>query len=250
MSSTPFLVRFGGIVGAATVAALLASLPGALRLTQADVGVLTGWISLAGLLVMPMIMVVPVLRQAGQRLRGFLPPDGAGALARTTAVAVFLCTWVWLLSTLGAVLRAKTHHRALGAVTFAILATLSMVFLAMVAFRLMRILAALRARSPGLGIAVAGLLLVLALALVGVRVVHAAPALSFETRATLVDGLAIALAATFGARRLMLPRLGPPAAVCIVIVSLHTLSTAPHLLPALERVCTVYVTLLRLFAGP
>jgi hypothetical protein len=38
--------------------------------------------------------------------------------------------------------------------------------------------------------------------------------------------------------------------VCIVIVSLHTLSTAPHLLPALERVCPVYVTLLRLFAGP
>jgi hypothetical protein len=248
MPGTPLLQRFGGTVGAATVGSLLASGPGALRLSAAgELGALRAWMLLAGLLLLPMLAAVPLVRLARDGLRGYMPSDGSGTLERVGAAAVFACTWLWFLSAFGAVVRAQTHQRALAAVTFAVIAVASMLFLVLVARRLARILGAVRQRTSTVGGLLAVAAVALSVVLIGLRIAHAASALSVGARATLVDGLAIALALTLAARRSMLPRIGPPAAVCIFIVAMHTLASGNAAL-VLEQVCPLFFALLHLVA--
>jgi hypothetical protein len=247
VATAPFLVRFGGIVGASTLAALLAAAPGALRLhmtaSTVELGIIRAWLTLAGLLVLPMVVLVPVVRLARDGLRGVVQSDGAGTLERVAAAAVFACTWLWFLSAFGAALREKTHQRALGAVTFAVLALVSMIVLAMIAVRLSRILHALRRRTPLMGTLMASAVVLLSLGLLGLRIARAAPALSLGARATLVDGLAFVLALSFGARRALWPRVGPPVAASIFIVAMHTLASSA-IMPILEQTCPFYYALL------
>jgi hypothetical protein len=257
MSEPPFLVRFGGTIGVATAASLLAAAPGALRLaSMSDIGTVRAWLTLAGLMLLPMLVAIPVGRMAREGLRGFQPAEGegAGALVRVAAVAFFVCTWLWFLSAFGAALRDKTHHRALGAVTFAFFCAASGGLLAMVARRLATILSSIRKHARSLGTAVALLVVVLSVGLVGLRIAHAASFLSFGSRATLVDGLAALLAMAFAVRRSfdaprLLSRVGPPAAVCVLVVSMHTLATVPAALMGIEHACPLFFTLARFFTS-
>lgn len=251
---TPFLVRFGGTVGAAALAALLGSSPAALRMSAAlsgtgELDVIRGWFALAGLAIAPMIVLVPLARLAREGLRGFLSTGGGRALERASAAMFFVCTWLWSLSLLGAVLREKTHHRALGGVTFALLALGAGVFLALVSHRLAAILGALRTRRRTLGTLASVAAMALALAILGLRVARAAPHLSSYGRATLVDGFALALALAFFARktfenRRWLARLGPPVAFVLLVLSMHALATSPIVAQTMQRVCPVHFALL------
>jgi hypothetical protein len=251
---SPWLARFGGTVCVATLASFLASVPAALRLAGAsDTGVVRAWLTTGGLLVAPMLLVVPLARLAREGLRGFSSSEGAGALERACAVIFFASITLWLAQTSGAMLRAHTHQRALGGVTFAVTMLVAIVVLAFVARRLARILTALRARRRAVGTAAAVMVSALALALVGLRISHAASALDDQARALLVDGVAIALSLVFFARktfddRRILARIGPPLAVVALVVSMHTLATQPQSTRALEQVCPVHFAVLKAFA--
>jgi hypothetical protein len=253
MSDTPFLVRFGATVGVATLAALVAATPGAFRLSSAgDIDALRAWLTLAGLLLLPMLLLVPLVRLARDGLRGVTPSDGSRGLERFAAAALLVCTWLWMLSTFGAVLREKTHQYALSAVTFAVFALFALVFLVLVARRLVTLLVIMRQRAFAGTLVTVGVVL-LSVVLLGARVARAAPDLTPGGRATLVDGLAIALAVAFAARktfedRRILARLGPPGAVCLFVVSMHTLVTSVPAGAAMQQACPVYFALIRGFA--
>jgi hypothetical protein len=254
MSDTPFLVRFGATVGVATLAALVAAMPGAFRLSPAgDIDALRAWLTLAGLLLLPMLLLVPLVRLARDGLRGVTPSDESRGLERLAAAALLVCTWLWTLSTFGAVLREKTHQHALSAVTFAVFALFALVFLVLVARRLVTLLVIMRQRRALAGTLVTVGVVVLSVGLLGARVARAASDLTPVGRATLVDGLAIALAVAFAARktfedRRMLARMGPPAAVCLFVVSMHTLVTSIPAVAAIQQACPVYFALIRGFA--
>jgi hypothetical protein len=256
MSDTPFLVRFGATVGVATLAALVAATPGAFRLSAAgDVDAVRAWLTLAGLLLLPMLALVPLARAARDGLRALTPSEGSRGLpiAQSASAALMVCTWLWILSIVGSVLRDKTHQRALGAVTLAVVALVTLAFLALVARRLVTLFVVLRQRRLAVGTLVTITATILSLVLLGARVARAAPDLTLGGRATLVDGLAIALTVAFAARktfedRRILARIGPPAAVCLFVVSMHTLVTSVPAMIAMEQACPVYFALLRGFA--
>jgi len=247
----PFLTRFGTTVGVAALAALLGSAPGALRMsTTGQIDATRAWLVLAGLAVAPMLVLVPLARLARDGLRGFFGP---GALGRVTAVVVFSSTWLWTLTVAGAVLRAKTHQRALGGATFALVALGAGVFFALTARRLGVIVAAVRERRPTLGVAIAAVAAGLSLLLLGLRIARAAPQLPQLHRAAFVDGIACALALAFVARRSLddrrvLSRIGPPVAVCLIAVSMHALVTSLPAVDAMQRTAPVHFALLQGFA--
>ncbi|HEY1959846.1 MAG TPA: hypothetical protein VGH28_29765 [Polyangiaceae bacterium] len=247
----PFLFRFGATVGVAALASLLGSSPAAVRMSEGGVELWRAWLTLAGLAVAPMLIAIPLARLAREGLRGLLP--GEGALERAAGAIFFFCTWLWFDSLLGGMLRQKTHHRALGGVTFALVALGAGVFLALVARRLATILAALRSRRRPLGTAAAAISIALSVAVLGLRVARAAPSLSTDGRATLVDGLALALALAFFARktfeeRRLFARVGPPVAFVLLVLSMHTLATSQSAPVALEQVCPVHFAILQAFA--
>ena len=250
-SRAPWLARFGATVGVAALAALLSSAPGALRMgATGEVDGTRAWLVLAGLAIAPMLLLVPVARLARDGLRGFLGP---GSLERVTAAVVFSCTWLWTLSVVGALLRAKTHHRALGGATFALLAVVSFVLLATTSRRLGVIVAAVRERRPTLGTAIGASAAGLSLVLLALRIARAAPQLPPLHRATLVDGIAFALALAFVARRSFddrrtLSRIGPPIAVCLIAVSMHALVTSVSAVDAMQHAAPVHFLLLTGFA--
>jgi hypothetical protein len=245
-----FLTRFGGTVSVAMIAALLAALPATLRLHEGGVDIVRAWLTLGGVALAPMLLLVPLARLAREGLRGVSQQAGESrALERTAAAMVFAGTWLWFLSALGAQLREKTHQHALGAVTFAICAAVSLVAIALVARRLAVILGTLREKRRTLGAAVSLAAIVLSAAILALRLARGAPALDDGARAMLVDGVAFALALAFFARkpfeeRVLVPRLGPPAAVCILVVAVHTLGTSPAALHALEQLCPLHFAIL------
>jgi len=248
-----FLTRFGGTVSVAMIAALLASMPATLRLREGGVDLLPAWLTLGGLAIAPMLLLIPLARLAREGLRSVWQQGESRALERTAAAMVFAGTWLWFLSALGAQLREKTHHHALGGVTFAIAAAVALVAIALVARRLAVILTTLREKRRALGTGAALAAIVLSAAILALRIARGAPELDESARAMLVDGLAFALALAFFARktfeeRVLVPRLGPPAAVCILVVAMHTLATSMTALKALEQLCPLHFAILSGFA--
>ena len=252
-----FLTRFGGTVTVATLAALVASLPATMRMNEGGVDLVRAWLTLGGLAIAPMLILVPLARYAREGLRGVATsgeqPGESRALERTAAAMVFAGTWLWFLSALGAQLRDKTHHRALGAVTFAIGAVVALVAIALVARRLAAILGTLREKRRDLGTAASVAAIVLSAAVLALRLARGGPELDQVARAMLVDGFAFALAVAFFARktfeeRVLVPRLGPPAAVCILVVAMHTLATSEPAIRSLEHLCPLHFAILSSFA--
>ncbi len=245
---TPLLLRFGGFLGTCTLAALFASLPGALRVSHAgEMDALRAWFCLAGLVLLPTFLLVPLAARAREGLRGFV---GALGLEHVAGAAMFVGTWLWFASALGLVLREKTHHRALGGVTFAIVALGVGVFLALSARRLATILATIRAARPTLGALLAASVIALSVLLLGLRVARAAPFLPQSSRAAMVDGLALLLGIAFCARktfdgRKWLARVGPPLALAVVAVAAHALETEPSFSRVIDRGAPLHAAVLR-----
>jgi hypothetical protein len=189
--------RAAGAVAGALLSALVASVPVALRLPT-DVGLLRAWLVLAGVAFVPIAIAIPILRSALEGLRGLWREAAA---IRAAVLAAWAAAFFVLLGVLGALLRAKTHHRALAGATFALAGLVLGCALGALAMRASSALRALAAQGRGcLAVAALALFGVAVLGL-GVRVLGLPGALSPADRAGIVDVLALALGAVFGAGR-------------------------------------------------
>ena len=157
------------------------------------------------------------------------------------APVVMLLAWLGscfvALTLLGALLRARTHHRALGGVTFALGACLLALGLALA---IARVGSLVQKASPSMRWALGGLGLA-ALTFAGVHVRHqlggTAP-FSAAEGAKLIDGLACALSAFIASghpfvHRRGLALVGPPLAAIILILGVSSWRSCPALEEAL-----------------
>jgi len=104
---------------AGALAAVLTSLPAAVRVAGADVPFWQAWIAAAGLLAIPFSFAVAAARLARRSLLQLAP---GSATKLSAAVLVWLVVWVAMGGLVGAFLKATTHHRPLAGATFALLA--------------------------------------------------------------------------------------------------------------------------------
>ena len=198
-AEAPPVVRVGHALAMAVVCALVAVMPAALRLaahSDPSMGLPRAWILLAGLAVLPLAFASALLRGAATGFRGLGPDAAGGRLVGSLAWGAWMLAFLFVL---GASLRAKTHHHALAGVTFALAALAAGLFFALLARRFRSVLRSLEARgatSRVVTVFVIGIpLLFLAFALR-----DAGAALDASSRATIIDGSALGLAALFGAR--------------------------------------------------
>jgi hypothetical protein len=234
------LLRFGGVVGAGTLGAAMAAAPAALRLEGAagvcsPVGV---WALLFAVAIVPMSVAVVGLRRARAGLLALGRSEGMTPVAMLVA---WLVSCFVALTLLGALLRARTHHRALGGVVFALGAFVVAVGLALVLVRvgsMVRraslatrwVLAALGAAALGFAVALARHQLAR----------EAAPPFSVAEGARLVDGLAFVLSAFIASgypfvQRRVIALVGPPLAAIVLILGVSSWRACPSLRDALEE---------------
>jgi hypothetical protein len=228
------LAGFGATVGTALFAGAIAAIPAALRVADhaPSCGPMRALALLVTIDLLPMSLGILALRRAR------IGVSGVSAVGKT-AIAIWLVANFGCLVLLGALLRARTHHRALGGVVFALTSGVLAALLALLAMRV----AALAAKAPRAFLWLAGAVLVAVAAFVGETVgvrYGSALSLSFTLteRAGWTDGLFFAMAAMIGALsplgfRRSLALLGPPAAFVVVLLgasSLHTCTSTGDVL--------------------
>jgi len=233
-------MRFGTAVGLAAMAALTCALPAGMRVSSAAAAESTPrvWFALAAAALGPMVAAIVVLRSAREGLRAF---GGPGSALRAFGVALWLATLLAGLSVFGSVLQATTHHHALAGVTFAFGAVALAAGSGVACARITSILRdAPRGARRALGLAL-GVGACVALGWVGLGFVRAASGdrPSSAAAGTVVDVLAFALAALFGARRSLAARrplalFGPPVAVVMLAVGASALRD-PSLVEAIDE---------------
>jgi hypothetical protein len=233
-------LRFGGVVGAGSLGAAMAATPAALRLEGASgvcspVGV---WALLFAVAIVPMSLAVVGLRRARAGLFALGRGEGMTPVAILVAwlVSCFLA-----LTLLGAVLRARTHHRALGGVVFALGALAVAVGLALVFVRVGSMVrrASLSTRWVLAALGAAALGFAVALARHQLAREPASP-FSVAEGAKLVDGLAFVLSAFIVSgdpfvQRRAIALVGPPLAAIALILGLSSWRSCPSLRDALEE---------------
>jgi hypothetical protein len=243
------LLGFGGIVGAATLGAAIASTPATLRIgTDAgSCGALGTWALLAAVSLLPMGVAVVLLRRA--RL-GFAALGNRQSLLPLLTLVLWLATTFVLLFALGALFRARTHHRALGGVVFAIVALAASAGLGIFSVRIASLLRRLpRSVLWGLGIAGgAGIGFCVAYARAGT-----VPVLPPSESAVLVDGVAFAVSALVASGSPLVPRrslslLGPPLAVIVLLLGVSSLRTCPRVKETLGEEAPLFAKLVELVA--
>ena len=102
---------------AAPFAALLSSVPAAARVADPRIAFLAAWPVIAGVVAVPLAAFIAALRLARRSLDDRAPSAAAALLWGS---AVWLAVSIPADAVLVAVLKATTHHRALGGVTFAV----------------------------------------------------------------------------------------------------------------------------------
>jgi hypothetical protein len=248
-----WLSRFGATVGAGALGALIAATPATLRIESLGEPCSRGgtWALLCAAVIVPMSAAVVVLRRARA---GFVALGKRDSVAPATTVVLWLASTFVALTALGSLLRALTHHRALGGVVFAGSGLFSATALALVCTRLTKIVLGLpRAARWGLG-TLGGVMLGLGVVVVRVKVAQGfgAPFSTAES-AKLVDGLAFALSALLASaspvvHRRTLAFLGPPLAVIILVLGVSSLFACPRLRDAVEEQAPLFSGLVGLVA--
>jgi hypothetical protein len=142
------------VLAAAPAAALVVSLPGALRLASDSVGFVEAWLATAGLACPLLALLIGGSRAARRAVLAVSPAAGVPLLAGTAlwALAALPATAV-----LGAILKANTHHRALAGATFGALALAIHAASALVAWRLTALVLPRIRRKPTRNLVVMGL---------------------------------------------------------------------------------------------
>jgi hypothetical protein len=239
------VTRFGTVVGAGVLAAIIASVPATLRIGDggAAMRAMEVWGSLAALASPVAILAVGVLRRARAGVRLAVGAHG-GLLAG--AVLWWCVLELGVLGVFGAVLRAKTHHHGLAGVTFALFALASGLVMGLLAWRGAHALGRAEEGVQRVSLGVAALAAFLAIVLVGVRMARA-PELA--TAAALVDGLALVVAAFFAsaqglARVKALAVAGVPVAAIVLVLGLSTVRAEPALQKDVVRVAPLHAWML------
>ena len=186
-------------LAAAPLAALIASAPAAARVADERIAFLAAWPAVAGLVGVPLAGLIAAMRLA-RRSIGDRKPSSAAALL--WGGAVWLCVSLPADAFLAAVLRATTHHRALGGATFATFALIVNGVAVLAAWRftasvLPRLSPRARSKDFALVVTLGAGLLVLATIILAALGAGGPPdaTLAFRMEALLVDG-SLAIAAT------------------------------------------------------
>ena len=239
------VTRFGTVVGAGVLAAIIASIPATLRIGDGGLAMraMEVWGSLAALASPAAIFGVAVMRRARVGVR--IAVGAHGALL-AGAVLWWCVLELGVLGAFGAVLRSKTHHHGLAGVTFSIFALASGLVMALLAWRGARALGRADETVQRGALGVAALAAFLAIVLVGVRTARS-PELG--TAASLVDGLALAVALFFAsspalARVKALAIAGVPVAAIVLVLGLSTVRGQPALEADVARVAPLHAVML------
>lgn len=244
------VMRLGVIVAGGVLAAVVSSLPAALRMANASSasGALERWLVLAALATPLAVAAVAVLRRARVGVQLL-----AGARAPLFAMGVLLWCLIELvvLSAFGALLSKTTHHRALAGVTFAIFAVVTGVVVALVARRAATVLARKGAGAQKLGLGVVAGCAFVGVMLVGVRMARAEETLAASA---LVDALAFTVTTTIASSRLLgrwrpMAIAGVPVAVLVIMVGLTLLRFEPALQQALPETAPMHSLVLALLGA-
>jgi hypothetical protein len=184
---------------AAPLAALLASAPAAARVADERIAFLAAWPAIAGLIGVPLAALIAAMRLARRSL-GDRQPSSVSALL--WGAGVWLCLSLPADAALATLLKATTHHRALGGATFAAFALVLNAVAVLAAWRftvsvLPRLSPRAKSKDFALAVALAAGMTVLAAVIMGALGAGGPPdaALSDRVFALLVDG-SLAVAAT------------------------------------------------------
>jgi hypothetical protein len=216
--TTSLPIRIGMALALAVAAAGVVAVPTALRVAgAAAIGFPIAWALVTGLVAPPIALLGLVGRRAYLGWRAFGPDDAGLRLA----VALGWLAWLGLLADrLGAVLRAKTHHHALAAVTFALAVLVLALVLALVARRILVLLRSLEVRAETSSRLVAIVWAAVPLFALVMVLRTAAPELGADARAAIVDGAALLLGGILASRTVVTPRRIAAAAGAVAFVAL------------------------------
>jgi hypothetical protein len=169
----------------------------------------------------PMLCAIVVARRARDGLRSLAGPEAA---ARAFVAGATFALLVLVFSLVGAFLRATTHHRALGGVTFALVGLGLAAAVAMVAHRVAALLERASAPVRALCQGTTALALAVGLGELGLRFADAAARdpVSSADAGIVVDLLAFALFALLASRPAFgrtrgLVYVGPPLALLVAV---------------------------------
>ena len=229
-SGASFVTRFGTVVGGGVLAAAASSLPAELRMGDGGsiLRAISQWLALAAILTPLAIVVVAVFRRGRTGLRQLAGEAGPLFVAAALWWAVLE---LGVLSVLGAVLRARTHHHGLAGVTFAILALVSGLVVALLAVRGVRMLSKMPPGGHRVALMVAAAAAFAVVALIGIRTSRA---VGLHTAAALVDSLALLVSAAIASSRGMarwrpLAVGGVPIAAAILLLGFACVRAEPDL---------------------
>jgi arylsulfatase A-like enzyme len=227
--------------GMALAAAMTCALPAAVRGVQGGGGVIDGLVSSAALLLLVAAPAAFLAPRAARGWRGVIGKEPPRHLR--LGIALWAALSVLVLTALASVLEARTHHRGLGGATFGIVGAVAVAGCAVVAVRLLSVGRALLERGlprPAL-VGLTALILSLPLATLTMPLLRA-DAADGGMQSALFDLLVAAAAGSLILRRrppeaLTRPvRVGAlPLAVCVLIVGLVRLETAPAAADAVRR---------------
>jgi hypothetical protein len=243
-----FVMRLGTVVGGGVLAATASSLPAVLRIGDGGsvLRAIEQWLALAALLTPLAVLVVAVLRRGRVGLR-ILVGDRGPLLA--AAALWWAVLELGVLSIFGSVLRAKTHHHGLAGVTFAILALVTGLVVALLASRGVRMLLRMPPGGHRVALIVAASAAFVVVALVGIRTSRA-PGL--HTAAALVDSLALVVSAAIASTRAMsrwrpLAVAGVPVATALLLLGFVCMHAEPDLKEMFTEGAPVQAWVLGLF---
>ena len=242
-------MRIGTAVGMGAIAAVLSTIPAALR-TNGAIAIHTSWwkvwIAIAGSTVLPMVLAVIAFRGASQGavalFRDRLRLQLGAALFSASALYVFL-----LIA--GATLHRNTHHRGLAGGTFAVVALVALVAAIMTS---QRIASLIETHAPNAQrvLPYAGGLALLFVVAWSLR----SPASSGEPTALFLDLLAFTLMAGFAAQAAFsrlrpLALAGPPAACALLVLGCTVLRGAPDLVKIIVEQAPAFGQAARVASG-
>ena len=201
---------------AGPLAALIASAPAAARVADDRIAFLAAWPAIAGLIGVPLAGLIAAMRLARRSLDDRKPSSAAALL---WGAGVWRCLSLPADALLATILKATTHHRALGGATFAAFALVLNGLAVLAAWRftvsvLPRLSRRARSKDVGIVVALGAALLVLAAVIVGALGAGGPPDAASTDRvyALLVDGSLAVAATAFAALWDFPPRRAPMAA--------------------------------------
>ncbi len=219
-------------------AALIGSVPSALRTLRGGGSLVGSWLASSAVLIPVLVGLCLLSHAAG---RGFRMATGNRAGRSTaTGLALWIGLTAPLLALLGAFLKSATHHRGLGGATYGVVGLASTIVMAVVARRVVvtgrwLVDRGVSARAVAVGLAV---LSVAPLCLVALRLhgsdegAAQAPLVAAAVFDLLIFGLSTAVAVTFDLPERVLARarrFGLPAAAAVFIVGAFWLSMSAPL---------------------